>query len=80
MRGIEETKIEPRKKKRFVMIDIGPSTEETQELLYKMYVELNEYRGGKTLKELVDRANDPSNFMRRNIHRVEGSSTSESSI
>ena len=36
-----------------------PSTAETVEILHKMYVEQNKYWGGKTLKQLVDEANDP---------------------
>ena len=38
------------------------STAETVELLHEMYVDINNYRGGKTLKELVDEANDPSRW------------------
>lgn len=54
-----------KKQKGFRMIDVGPSTEETQEILYRMYVEQNKYWGGKTLRQLVDEANDPSRWRGR---------------
>jgi len=46
--------------------DVGLSTAETVELLHKIYVDINNYRGGKTLKELVDEANDPSRWRKDN--------------
>ena len=44
----------------FIIMDVGPSTELTNEELHKTYVELNEYRDGKTFNELLDEANNPS--------------------
>jgi len=54
-----------KKRKGFRMVDVGPSTEETQEILHRMYVEQYKYRGGKTLRQLVDEANDPSRWRGR---------------
>ena len=42
--------------------DVGLSTAETVELQHKMYVDIINYRGGKTLRECVDEANDPSRW------------------
>jgi len=49
-------------KKKFRIIDVGPTTEETVEIHYKMYADIINYRGGKTLRECVDEANDPSRW------------------
>jgi len=42
--------------------DVGPSTAETVEIQHKMYMDVIEYRKGRTLKQLVKEANDPSKF------------------
>jgi len=40
----------------------GLSTAETVELHHKLYADIINYRGGKTLRECVDEANDPSRW------------------
>lgn len=47
------------KRRVFVVLDVGPSTRDTYERHHRRYVEANEYRGGKTFRELVDEANTP---------------------
>lgn len=41
------------------------STVETQELLFKEYLEDYKMRHGKSVKELLSMANDPRKFMRK---------------
>ena len=49
----------------FVVLDVGPSTKDTYEKHHRRYVEANEYRGGKTFRELVDEANTPRKKLRK---------------
>ena len=59
VRGLE---IMPKKKKSendFVIIDVGPSSEESNKQSYETYVKWNRYRDGKSFREILDRANSP---------------------
>ena len=45
----------------------GLSTAETVELHHKLYADIINYRGGKTLRECVDEANDPSRWRKSRV-------------
>lgn len=58
IRGLEQTN-RKRKKIHFKFKDIGPSTEETSNEIFKLYQMIDRYQDGKTFDELLDEANDP---------------------
>ena len=59
VRGFDITKKVKKLEEVFIMFDVGPSTEDTNEELVKSYVEVNAYRDGKTFDELLDQENKP---------------------
>ena len=64
IRGFEQSK-KRLKKIHFKFQDIGPSTKETSDKLYKLYLMMDKYQEGKTFEELLDEANDPIFFSRK---------------
>lgn len=67
VRGIESPCVEERKMKAtpFSYKDNGSSTYQIQESTEQFYQELNDMRQGSTFEELLEDANNPSRFARK---------------